>query len=221
MILETWSAIDDYYTDILIPYDPILEAALEASDAADLPAQNVAPNQGKFLMMLAQIHGAHSILEIGTLGGYSTIWLARALKNGGRVTTLEKHPAHAEVARQNIIDAGLGPRVDIRVGEALESLTALAAEGRKFDFVFIDADKVNNTAYVKGALAMARPGAIIIVDNVVRQGEVINADSDDESVQGTRAMNATIQSEPRLDGTAIQTVGSKGYDGFMLLRVVG
>ncbi|MEY4512463.1 MAG: hypothetical protein RLZZ450_4585 [Pseudomonadota bacterium] len=187
-----------------------------------LPAINVAPNQGKLLQLFARIRGARSILEIGTLGGYSSIWLARALPAGGRLVTLEYDPKHAEVARTNIANAGLAGSVEVRVGKALDTLPQLEKEDRgPFDLVFIDADKENIPAYFTWALRLTKPGSIIIVDNVVRKGAVIDADSKDVNIQGVRRFNELVSREPRVSATAVQTVGSKGYDGFALLLVTG
>jgi predicted O-methyltransferase YrrM len=197
-----------------------LEAALAASAAAGLPAINVSPVQGKLLHLLARAIGARNVLEIGTLGGYSTIWLARALPDGGRLISLEADARHAEVARANIARAGLQAEVEVRLGMALDTLPELAAEGREpFDFVFIDADKPNNAAYFDWALKFSRPGSIIVVDNVVRDGDVIDADSDSSTVQGVRRLLERIAAEPRVSATAIQTVGAKGYDGFAIALV--
>jgi predicted O-methyltransferase YrrM len=218
---DQWKAVDDYFGTTLVPSDAALAAALKASDTAGLPHIAVSAPQGKLLSLLAQIHGARTILEIGTLGGYSTIWLARALPEGGRLVTLEFDPVHAEVARGNIAAAGLADKVQVRVGPALETLPALQREGAgPFDLFFIDADKVNNPEYLRWALELGRPGSLIVVDNVVRGGTVVDAGSPDPDVQGTRAALEYIANEPRLDGTAIQTVGSKGYDGFALARIV-
>jgi len=217
-----WAAVDDYYAGHFIPTDPALEAALKASDEAGLPAINVAPNVGKLLMLLAQSHGAHKILEIGTLGGYSTIWLARALPPGGRLITLEADPAHAEVARANIARAGLAEMVEVRLGRALDTLPQIEREGHApFDLFFIDADKQSNADYFAWALKLARVGSLIIIDNVVRKGQVVEADSDDARVHGVRRLNEVMAAEPRVTATAIQTVGSKGYDGFTLALVNG
>jgi predicted O-methyltransferase YrrM len=216
----TWTAVDRYITDLFVPPDPALDAALADSKGAGLPAINVAPNQGKLLMLLAQIQGARSILEIGTLGGYSTIWLARALPRDGRLITLEADPTHAEVARKNIARAGLSQIVELRVGPALDTLPALATEGRgPFDVVFIDADKPSNPDYLGWALKLTRRGSLIIADNVVREGAVANPRSRDPSVTGIRRFNELVAAHPRLSATAIQTVGSKGYDGMALARV--
>jgi predicted O-methyltransferase YrrM len=220
MTPEQWTAVDRYLTNVLVRPDAALEAALRDSDAAGLPPINVTPNQGKLLMLLAQVQGARAILEVGTLGGYSTIWLARALPPGGRLITLESEPRHAEVARANIARAGLADVVELRLGLALETLPQLAAEGRgPFDLIFVDADKPNIPAYFTWALKLSRRGSLIIVDNVVRKGAVIDADSDDPSVQGVRRFNEQLAAEPRVSATAIQTVGSKGYDGFALALV--
>lgn len=222
MTQPIWTAVDDYLDQHYLEEDPVLDDLLRASDAAGLPEINVAPNQDKMLMMFAMMVGAKRILEIGTLGGYSTVWLARALPADGKLITLEYEPTHAEVARANIARAGYADQVTVRQGLAVNSLAQLQQEGQApFDLVFIDADKPNNTNYVRGAIALSRPGTLIIVDNVVRNGEVIQAGSDDESVQGVRAMNEFIANEPRLTAAAVQTVGSKGYDGFALLLVAG
>ncbi|WP_341529115.1 O-methyltransferase [Nostoc sp. UHCC 0302] len=203
-----------------MPPDPALDAALEASATEGLPPHNVSPNQGKLLLLLAQIHRANSILEIGTLGGYSTIWLARALPTDGRLITLEADPKHAEIARANIARAGLAKVVDLRLGRALDTLPQLAAEGcGPFDLIFIDADKPSNPDYFAWALKLSRRGTLIIADNVVRNGAVIDAASSDLSVQGVRRFNELLAIEPRVSATAIQTVGSKGYDGFAIAIV--
>ena len=220
MSLEQWSAVDRYITDQLVPADPALDAALADSAAAGLPSINVSPTQGKLLQLLARAQGARSILEIGTLAGYSTIWLARALRQGGRLITLEAEPMHVEVARTNIARAGLADLVDIRLGPALETLPRLLAEGLgPFDFVFIDADKENNADYFDWSLKLTHPGSLIIVDNVVRKGAVIDADSDDSRVLGVRRFFEMLAAEPRMSATVIQTVGSKGYDGFAIALV--
>ncbi|SEB87909.1 Predicted O-methyltransferase YrrM [Rhizobiales bacterium GAS191] len=215
-----WTEVDDYFTDLLVASDPALEAALAASDAAGLPPINVAPNQGKLLMLLARIQGARRILEIGTLGGYSTIWLARALPDDGQLVTLEADAKHAEVARANIARAGLADRVEIRVGPALETLPLLVAEGKgPYDLVFIDADKPSNPHYLAFALELTRRGSLIIADNVVRNGAVVQSASRDPNVRGIRRFNELVAAEPRLTATAVQTVGSKGYDGFAIALV--
>lgn len=217
---QQWQAVDEYITSLLIPPDPILDAALAASDAAGLPSIHVSPNQGKLLHLLARIHGARRILELGTLAGYSTIWLARALPAGGRLITLESDPKHADVARANIASAGLADMVELRLGPALDSLTQLAAEGcDPFDFIFIDADKAGAPEYFRWALKLSHPGSLIVVDNVVRGGAVVDADCDDPAVQGIRRFNELLAAESRVTATEIQTVGSKGYDGFAMALV--
>ncbi|WP_411573799.1 O-methyltransferase [Streptomyces fradiae] len=216
-----WTAVDAYLTDQLAPGDETLDAALAASDEAGLPKIAVAPNQGKLLHLLARVQGARTILEIGTLGGYSTIWLARALPPDGRLISLEYDPAHAELARLNLDRAGLNEVAAVRTGAALDTLPKLEAEGAgPFDLVFIDADKKNNPRYVEWALRLTRPGSVIVVDNVVRGGRVVDAESSDEAILGTREMFDLVARDPRLDATAIQTVGSKGYDGLLIARVV-
>ncbi|MEW2302654.1 O-methyltransferase [Streptomyces sp. NPDC006655] len=218
---QLWDDVDFYFTSHLSPDDEALQAALRESEANELPHVNVTANQGKLLQLLAQIQDAHTILEIGTLGGYSTIWLARALPADGRLISLEYSARHAEVAVRNIARAGLDRLVEVRVGPALESLPKLADENpAPFDLVFIDADKANNPHYVEWALRLTRAGSLIVVDNVVRGGRVVDADSAEPDVVGTRAAIELIAAHPRLSGTAIQTVGSKGYDGFALARVL-
>jgi predicted O-methyltransferase YrrM len=220
MSQEQWSAVDDYFNRLFAQHDPALDAAIQATTDAGMPMINVAPNQGKLLQVLAQAVGARSILEIGTLAGYSTIWLARALPAGGRLITLEADPKHAEVARANIARAGLADVVDLRLGPALETLPRLAGEGHgPFDLVFIDADKPNTAPYFEWALKLTRRGSLIIADNVVRGGEVIDARSSDAGVQGIRRFNAALAAEPRVSGTALQTVGGKGYDGLAIAVV--
>ena len=215
-----WTAVDDYFGGALLPADPVLEATRLANTSAGLPAIDVSPSQGKLLYLLALMQGARRVLEIGTLGGYSTIWLARALPVDGVLVTLEFEPKHAEVAQQNIERAGFGQLVRILIGPALESLPKLeAVSPAPFDLIFIDADKVNTPEYFTWALALARPGTVIIVDNVVRKGEVANADSADPNVQGMRRLRELLARETRVTATAIQTVGTKGYDGFVLARV--
>ena len=219
---ELWTAVDRYVTEMLVPPDAALEAALEASDAAGLPRIAVAPNQGKLLQLLARARGARRILEIGTLGGYSTIWLARALPPGGRLITLEVEPKHAEVARANIARAGLASVIDVRLGAALETLPRLAAErAGPFDLTFIDADKSNIPSYFEWALKLAAPGGLIVVDNVIRDGAVVDDASTDPSVKGVRRLNELLRAEPRVSATTIQTVGARGYDGFTLAMLVG
>jgi predicted O-methyltransferase YrrM len=218
---DQWTAVDDYLTGLLAPGDEALTAALADSEAAGLPHIAVAPNQGKFLHLIAQIQGARRVLEIGTLGGYSTIWLARALPADGTLVTLEYNPRHAEVARGNLARAGLDKITEVRVGPALDSLPGVAADHPDpFDLVFIDADKANNPHYVEWALRLTRPGSVIIVDNVVRGGRVTDDSGADSDIRGTRAALQMIADHPKLDGTAVQTVGVKGYDGFALARVL-
>ena len=220
MSREQWSEVDRYLVDLFVPPDPALDAALEAGAAAGLPPHDVSPNQGKLLHLLARLRGARSILELGTLAGYSTIWLARALPPGGRLVTLEANAGHAEVARANLARAGLSGTVDLRLGPALETLPRLAAEGcGPFDLIFIDADKPNNPAYLAWALKLSRRGTLIVADNTVRDGAVIDPASADSSVQGIRRFHELLAAEPRVSATAIQTVGSKGYDGFTLALV--
>lgn len=219
---ELWSAVDRYIGEAIVPSDPALDAALAASDEAGLPSIAVSAAQGKFLSLLAIIRGAKNILELGTLGGYSSIWLARALPAGGRLITLEAEPRHADVARANIARAGLSDVVQVRLGRALDTLPQLAREGAgPFDFIFIDADKVNIPEYFDWSLKLARPGSVIVVDNVVRRGNVIDAASTDANVQGVRRFNEQLAKTERVSATTIQTVGSKGYDGFTLALVTG
>jgi predicted O-methyltransferase YrrM len=213
--LDRWAAVDRYFSEQLSLSDAALDAAIAANKAAELPAIDVAANQGKLLQLLAKLAGARRILEIGTLGGYSTIWLARALPTDGRLITLEFNPKHAEIARANIECAGLTQTVEIRVGAALDALPKLQNESSDpFDLIFIDADKPNNSAYVRWAIKLSRPGTLIVIDNVVRDGAVIDATSVDKDVQGARQLFELLANEPRLSCTAIQTVGVKGYDGF-------
>jgi predicted O-methyltransferase YrrM len=216
----TWEAVDQYFVDALLPADAALTQALADSEAAGLPAIAVAPNQGAWLHLLALTMGAKRILEIGTLGGYSTIWLARALPADGQLLSLEYEPRHAQVAAANIARAGLAGHVRVVTGAALDSLAALAAAGEvPFDLVFVDADKPSNPMYFEWALRLTRPGSVIIVDNVVREGHVTDAASTDERVLGVRRMIDAIRGDARVTATAIQTVGSKGYDGFLIARV--
>jgi predicted O-methyltransferase YrrM len=220
MSQEQWTAVDSYITDLLVRGDPALDGALERSAAAGLPQIHVSANQGKMLQLLAQSQKAASILEIGTLGAYSTIWLARALPPGGRLVTLEYDPKHAEVARANIAAAGLAHVVELRLGRAIDLLPRLVDEGAgPFDLIFIDADKQSYPDYFTWALKLSRKGSVIIADNVVRKGAVIDAGSSDAMVQGVRRMNDLVAREPRVSATAVQTVGSKGYDGFMMALV--
>jgi predicted O-methyltransferase YrrM len=219
---KQWSEVESYITGMLVPADPVLEAALKASNAAGLPQINVSPNLGKLLMLLTQIHGAKNILEIGTLGGYSTIWLARGMGQGGRLVTLEADAKHATLARSNIARAELNEVVKVMLGKAQDSLPQLEAEGRgPFDLIFIDADKKSLPDYFTWAMKLSRPGSLIIVDNVVRDGAVADAKSADADVQGVRRMNEMLKAEKRVTATAIQTVGSKGYDGFAIILVTG
>jgi predicted O-methyltransferase YrrM len=218
---ELWKEVDRYITDQLIPADPVLDGAQAANAVAGLPSIDVAPNQGKMLHLLALISRARRILEIGTLGGYSTIWLARALPEDGRLITLEADAKHAEVARKNITSAGLDDLVTLRLGAALDTLPRLEEEGEgAFDLIFIDADKQNLSNYLAWALKLSRKGTLILLDNVIRDGEVIDGSSSNPQVQGARALFAALKAEPRLQATALQTVGSKGYDGFAMAVVV-
>jgi predicted O-methyltransferase YrrM len=217
---ERWTAVDEYIRHLVVRPDPALDAAVEASAAAGLPPIAVSPAHGKFLFVLARTLRAKSILEIGTLGGYSTIWLARALPAGGRVITLEADAKHAEVARANFVRAGVGDVVELRLGKALDTLPKVAADGHgPFDLIFIDADKPNIPEYFGWALKLSRAGSLIVVDNVVRDGSVIDANSKDPSIQGVRRFNELLAAEPRVSATEIQTVGSKGYDGFAIAVV--
>lgn len=218
--MNQWREVDAYIAGHLLGPDPALDAALAANAAAGLPAIDVAPVQGKFLHLLARMAGARRILEVGTLGGYSTIQLARALLPGGRLVSLEIDPHHARVARDNIARAGLADRVEVRVGPAIHLLAAMAGEP-PFDFVFIDADKPSNVAYLRAAIGLSRPGTTIVVDNVVREGGVLDARSDDLRVRGTRALFEAVAAEPRLSATAVQTVGAKKWDGLLLALVDG
>ncbi|MFD9814030.1 O-methyltransferase [Streptomyces sp. NPDC059080] len=216
-----WNAVEGYFAPLLAPHDDVLVAALRASDAAGLPKIAVSPTEGKLLHLLAQTQGARRILELGTLGGYSTIWLGRALPADGRLVSVEADATHAEVARANLDRAGLSGVAEVRVGPALDTLATLVADGTEpFDLVFIDADKPNNPHYLEWALRLTRPGSLIICDNVVRGGKVADAASAEPAIQGTRRCLEMMAEHPRLSATAIQTVGSKGYDGFALARVV-
>ena len=215
-----WSAVDAYIVGKLIGDDAVLAEALENNRRAELPPIDVSPAQGKLLQLLARGVGAKRILEIGTLGGYSTIWLARALDQGGALVTLELDSQYAAVARRNIDHAGLGDAVDIRIGPACDSLEAMCSGGEAaFDFIFIDADKENYAAYLEYAIRLAHPGTMLVFDNVVRQGEVINPQSSDPKVPGTRELYDALQDNPQIDATAIQTVGNKKWDGFLLALV--
>jgi predicted O-methyltransferase YrrM len=217
---ETFSAVDEFVGETLVPHDEALQGALSAAEAAGLPQIQVSPPQGKLLQMLARMLGARTILEFGTLGGYSTILLARALPEGGRLVTLEANPDYAEVARASIERAGLGDVVDLRVGPALETLPKLEAEGAgPFDLTFIDADKVNTPSYFAWALDHSRPGSLIVADNVVRGGTLAETASDDAATKAQRQLHEILAGEPRITATTIQTVGSKGYDGFTIALV--
>jgi len=218
---ECWSQVDRYLEERLVPADDALEGALAAAEAAGLPAIEVTPTQGKLLHLLARMQRARSILELGTLGGYSTIWLARALEPGGRLVTLEADAHHAEVARASIERAGLGGRVEIRVGPALETLPQVEADGLgPFDLVFIDADKRSTPEYFEWGLRLARPGTVIVADNIVRGGAIVDPEADDAGVAGMRRFLDIAGAEPRVSVTAIQTVGAKGHDGFALALVL-
>jgi len=221
---HVWTQVDRYFGDLLDPSqsDDKLDAALAENKRAGLPAIDVSRLQGKFLDLLVRISGARSILEIGTLGGYSTIWLARALPEGGRIVTLEFDPRHAEIARANLLNAGVLDRTDLRVGRAIDILPTLQnTAAAPFDLIFIDADKQSYPEYLEWALKLSRPGTLIVADNVVRDGKVIQADCDDPSVQGVRRFAELLAAEPRLSATVLQTVGTKGYDGFALAVVLG
>ena len=216
---DVWSAVDDYISDLIVQPDDALEAAQHASAAAGLPSIAVSAAQGKMLHLFARMANARTILEIGTLGGYSTIWLARALPAGGRLVTLEADPKHADVARTNIARAGLSGTVELRLGKALDTLPGVAQDHRAFDLTFIDADKENIPEYFDWAVRLSHPGSAIVVDNVVRDGAVIDAATDDARVQGVRRFNDMLAKDARVTATTIQTVGSKGYDGFTLAFV--
>jgi predicted O-methyltransferase YrrM len=219
---EQWTAVDDYLNNSLLPADRALDATLEASAAAGLPPIQVTPCQGKLLQMLAQLHGARAVLEMGTLGGYSTIWLARALPPDGQLITLEVSRQYAEVATANFARAGVAKLIELRVGPALESLPRLVEEGRgPFDLVFIDADKPSTPEYFLWALKLSRRGSLIIVDNVIRKGALVDAENAEAAVQGMRRFIQLLGAEARVTATAIQTVGSKGYDGFAIALVTG
>jgi predicted O-methyltransferase YrrM len=218
MAAESWERVDLFLEETLGLRDPVLDAVLTANARAGLPAIDVSPAQGALLMLLAQLTGARRVLEIGTLGGYSTIWLARGMPEDARIVTLEVSAHHAATARANLERAGVADRVDIRVAPALESLEALLGEGAEpFDLVFIDADKPNNPSYVEAAIALSRPGTVLLVDNVIRSGAVV--DGPEPSSAGSRDALALLGRDPRVDATALQTVGRKGWDGFALARV--
>jgi predicted O-methyltransferase YrrM len=217
---DLWTSVDRYITDNLVHPDQALNDAAQSNERADLPAIDVTPSQGKFLHLLARMQRAQRILEVGTLGGYSTLWFARALPPQGKLVTLEINPKHAAIAAENIDRAGLTSLVDLRVGPALESLAKLQAEKTApFDLIFLDADKPNNPAYLDWAIQLARPGTVIIGDNVIREGAILDANNTDPSITGTRTFLERLGRHPRLDATALQTVGAKGYDGFALAIV--
>lgn len=220
MTQELWTSVDEYLGQMLVKQDESLDAAVAASDAGGLPPIQVSPTQGKFLGMLIRLMGARNVLEVGTLGGYSTIWMARAIPEGGKIVTLEIDPKHAEVAARNFENAGLSGRIELHVGNARETLPRLIEKGYgPFDLSFIDADKVSNPDYFEWALEMSRPGSVIIVDNIIRDGAVVDSASEDPSVRGVRRLNELMADNPRIDATALQTVGVKGYDGFSLAIV--
>lgn len=221
MSIEQWTAVDAYFEGLFIPPDADLQGALERSDAAGLPQIAVAPNQGKLLMLLAQMSGAKRILEVGTLAGYSTIWLARALPPDGKLITIEFDAHHAEIARQNIAAAGLAEQVEVRQGEAVQVLADIHAENPPpFDFVFLDADKHNFPNYLDWSIKLGRAGTVIVGDNVVRNGAVADPTSDDPNVQGVQEFCRKMADDPRIEATALQTVGAKGYDGFAMGIIV-
>ncbi|GAB6989297.1 O-methyltransferase [Paenibacillus pini] len=214
---QTWENVDEYITDRLCSNEQIMDEVLVANRKADLPEIDVSPNQGKFLQLLVQMKGAKRILEIGTLGAYSTIWMARGLPSDGRIITLELDGYHAQVAQSNIAHAGLEHMIEVRRGDALDHLAKMEAEQEgAFDLIFIDADKPNNPKYLTWALYFSHPGTVIIGDNVVRDGEIVNKHSTDPRIQGVRTFYDILADNPRITSTAIQTVGSKGYDGFMI-----
>jgi predicted O-methyltransferase YrrM len=218
---DIWTKVDSFFTHALISADQALDEAMAANREADLPAIDVTPLQGKFLELMIRATGARRVLEIGTLGGYSTIWLARAAGPGGQVVTLELDSHHAEIAQRNLDNAGVADRVELRIGPASESLAALIAEkSPPFDFIFIDADKAGYPDYIQFSLKLSRPGTLIIADNVVRDGKVIDPDSPDPNIQGVRQFTKLVAGEPRLTTTVLQTVGSKGYDGFAIAIVL-
>lgn len=221
MTQDLWNAVDNYVDSSLSLSDDVLNRTIAANADGGLPSIDVTAAQGKLLHILARMIGAKRVLEIGTLGGYSTIWLARALPSDGRVVTLEFDPKHAAVAKQNIDRAGLGSVVDVRVGKALDVLPVIQKENTgPFDLIFIDADKVNNPNYFEWALKLSRPGSLIIVDNVVREGGLADGTSDDPAIRASRAVVELMGSDPRVEATVMQTVGTKGYDGFAIALVV-
>jgi predicted O-methyltransferase YrrM len=218
---DVWTKVDTYFANLLTPSDAALDAALAANREAELPAIDVTGLQGKFLELLVRITGAYRVLELGTLGGYSTIWLARALPADGQIVSLEVDPRHAEVARQNLRNAGLLDRVDLRVGRATDELQKIVSSGAPpFDLIFIDADKAGYPAYLEWSLKLSCPGTVIVADNVVRDGRVIDPDNPDQDIQGVRRFTELVAAEPRLAATALQTVGAKGYDGFAIAVVL-
>jgi predicted O-methyltransferase YrrM len=220
MTQQLWTSVDDYITRLFIQSDPIMQDTLAASEAAGLPSISVAPNEGRLLMLLAQLCGARNILEIGTLGGYSTIWLARGMVSEGSLITLEANPKHAEIARLNIARAGFTDRVEVRVGPARDTLSQLASEGRRpFDLIFIDADKESYPEYLAWSIKLSRPGTLIIADNVIRDGKILDPTDTDPRVQGARRFNQLLAEEPRVKATVIQTVGGKGHDGMAIAIV--
>ena len=221
MTQELWTAVDNYIDETLHLTDATLHDTIEANARGGLPAIDVTASQGKLLQLLARLVNARRILEIGTLGGYSTIWLARALPADGKLITLEFDPRHADVARENIERAGVSHIAEVRTGAALDSLPGIEAEGEgPFDLFFIDADKVNNPVYLEWAIKLSRPGSVIIVDNVVREGGLADATSDDSAIRASRKVVELMHADHRLDGTVLQTVGTKGYDGFAVAIVV-
>jgi predicted O-methyltransferase YrrM len=220
MSTNTWKAVDDYFGELLVPQDAALDDALKAATAAGLPEIQVSPSQGKLLHLIARMIRARRILEIGTLGGYSTIWMARALPEDGRLLTLEYNPKHAEVSRKNFVRAGVDKKIEVRVGKALDSLPKVEADKLgPFDLIFIDANKSDMDAYFSWSLRLSRPGSVIIADNVVRDGAVLNPQSSDADIQGVRRFAELLSKEKRVSATTIQTVGAKGYDGFTLILV--
>jgi predicted O-methyltransferase YrrM len=220
MSQDLYTAVDNYLAETLIPPDPVLDAVLKSCEDAGLPAIAVTPTQGKFLQIIARVINAKRILEVGTLGGYSTIWLARALPPNGQIFTLEFNPKHADIAQQNFRRANVESFIHLHVGAALDTLPKIAASNPPFDLIFIDADKKNNPHYFQWALKLAHPGSIIIIDNVVREGKVIDADSEDPDIVGTRQVLSDIANEPRVSATALQTSDAKGHDGFALALVL-
>lgn len=218
---DIWKKVDNFFTDALIPVDPALDAAVSANREADLPAIDVTPLQGRFLELMIRATGARRVLEIGTLGAYSTIWMARSVGSSGQVVSLELDRRHAEVAQRNLDRVAVADRVDLRVGPASDSLATLVAEkSAPFDFIFIDADKAGYPDYIQWSLKLSRPGTLIIADNVVRDGKVIDPDDPDPNIQGVRRFTELVAAEPRLSSTVLQTVGSKGYDGFAIAVVL-